>query len=81
MSGHKQSMAAFQKLQDSAYTHKNDFRPELFEATIAENVEDQMKEYFLEWNYPWEGSITDLKTGLKKSAYPTQNRLNRDLRE
>jgi len=77
MSGHKQSMEAFQRLQDSAYTYKNDFRPELFEATIAENVEDQMKEYFLEWNYPWEGSITDLKTGLKKSAYPTQNRLNR----
>ena len=77
MSGHKQSMAAFQRLQDSSHTHKNDFRPELFEATIAENVEDQMKEYFLEWNYPWEGSITDLKTGLKKSAYPTQNKLNR----
>ena len=77
MSGHKQSMDAFQRLQDSSYTYKNDFRPELFEATIAENVEDQMKEYFLEWNYPWEGSITDLKTGLKKSAYPTQNKLNR----
>jgi len=77
MSGHKQSMEAFQRLQDSAYAHKNDFRPELFEATIAENVEDHMTKLLLKWDYPWEGTVTDLKTGLKKSAYPTKNRLNR----
>jgi len=77
MSGHKQSMEAFQRLQDSAYAYNNDFRPELFEATIAENVEDHMTKLLLKWDYPWEGTVTDLKTGLKKSAYPTKNRLNR----
>ena len=77
MTKRKESIDAFQSLQDSSYSLKNNFRPEIFEATIAENVEDQMKERNLKWNYPWEGTATDLKSGLKKSAYPTQNRLNR----
>jgi len=70
-------MKAFSKLQDSSYRVGNDFRPEIFEATIAENAEDHMSKLLLEWNYPWEGVVTDLKTGLKKSAYQTKNRLNR----
>ena len=61
----------------SSYSLKNNFRPEIFEATIAENAEDHLSKLLLEWNYPWEGVVTDLKTGLKKSAYPTRNRLNR----
>ena len=77
MTNNKVSMEAFGKLQDSSYRVGNDFRPEIFEATIAENAEDHMSKLLLEWNYPWEGVVTDLKTGLKKSAYPTRNRLNR----
>ena len=77
MTNNEVSLGAFTKLQDSSYRVGNDFRPEIFEATIAENAEDHMSKLLLEWNYPWEGVVTDLKTGLKKSAYPTQNRLNR----
>jgi GR25 family glycosyltransferase involved in LPS biosynthesis len=77
MTDNEVSLGAFTKLQDSSYRVGNDFRPEIFEATIAENAEDHMSKLLLEWNYPWEGVATDLKTGLKKSAYPTQNRLNR----
>ena len=77
MTDNEVSMEAFTKLQDSSYRVGNDFRPEIFEATIAENAEDHMSKLLLEWNYPWEGVVTDLKTGLKKSAYPTRNRLNR----
>ena len=77
MTDNKVSMEAFGKLQDSSHSVGNDFRPEIFEATIAENAEDHLSKLLLEWNYPWEGVVTDLKTGLKKSAYPTQNRLNR----
>jgi len=77
MTDNKVSMEAFGKLQDSSYRVGNDFRPEIFEATIAENAEDHLSKLLLEWNYPWEGVVTDLKTGLKKSAYPTRNRLNR----
>ena len=77
MTDNEVSLGAFTKLQDSSYRVGNDFRPEIFEATIAENAEDHMSKLLLEWNYPWEGVVTDLKTGLKKSAYPTQNRLNR----
>ena len=77
MTSNEVSLGAFTKLQDSSYRVGNDFRPEIFEATIAENAEDHMSKLLLEWNYPWEGVVTDLKTGLKKSAYPTRNRLNR----
>ena len=77
MTSNEVSLGAFTKLQDSSYRVGNDFRPEIFEATIAENAEDHLSKLLLEWNYPWEGVVTDLKTGLKKSAYPTQNRLNR----
>ena len=77
MTNNKVSLGAFTKLQDSSYSVGNDFRPEIFEATIAENAEDHLSKLLLEWNYPWEGVVTDLKTGLKKSAYPTRNRLNR----
>ena len=77
MTDNEVSLGAFAKLQDSSYRVGNDFRPEIFEATIAENAEDHMSQLLLEWNYPWEGVVSDLKTGLKKSAYPTQNRLNR----
>ena len=77
MTDNEVSMEAFSKLQDSSYRVGNDFRPEIFEATIAENAEDHLSKLLLEWNYPWEGVVTDLKTGLKKSAYPTRNRLNR----
>ena len=77
MTDNKVSMEAFGKLQDSSHSVGNDFRPEIFEATIAENAEDHLSKLLLEWNYPWEGVVTDLKTGLKKSAYQTKNRLNR----
>ena len=77
MTDNEVSLGAFTKLQDSSYRVGNDFRPEIFEATIAENAEDHMTKLLLKWNYPWEGVVTDLKTGLKKSAYPTRNRLNR----
>ena len=77
MTDNEVSMKAFTKLQDSSYRVGNDFRPEIFEATIAKNAEDHLSKLLLEWNYPWEGVVTDLKTGLKKSAYPTRNRLNR----
>ena len=77
MTDNEVSLGAFAKLQDSSYRVGNDFRPEIFEATTAENAEDHLSKLLLEWNYPWEGVVTDLKTGLKKSAYPTQNRLNR----
>ena len=77
MTNNEVSLGAFTKLQDSSYRVGNDFRPEIFEATIAENAEDHLSKLLLEWKYPWEGVVTDLKTGLKKSAYPTQNRLNR----
>ena len=71
------SMAAFEKLQNSSRMHDNDFSPDMFEATTAFNVKDHMTKLLLKWDYPWEGTVTDLKTGLKKTAYPTKSHWNR----
>ena len=37
MTDNEVSMEAFSKLQDSSYRVGNDFRPEIFEATIAKS--------------------------------------------
>jgi GR25 family glycosyltransferase involved in LPS biosynthesis len=77
MVDHSASIEAFNNLQNSSQRHNNDFTPEIFEATTSFSVKDHMKNLLLKWDYPWEGTVSDLKTGLKKSAYPTKNRLNR----
>lgn len=52
----------------------NDFDIEIFDAVIPSQVNKLMRDYKIQWNYPWEGEVFDFKTGLKKSAYPTVNR-------
>ena len=71
------SKRAFIGLQQSNEQVGNKFELKTFSATYAQQVPAQMAQYNLRWNYPWEGSQTDLTTGLKKSAYPTKNRNNR----
>lgn len=38
------------------------------------NVRHLMSEYNIVWNYPWEGYIDDIPSGLRKTAYPTRNK-------
>ena len=71
------SKRAYIKLCQSSKDVGNGFNPELFSATIAEQVPELMARFKLTWNYPWQGTETDLHTGLKKSAYPTTNKNNR----
>lgn len=37
------------------------------------NAIDQMKEFDIDWNYPWQGKVHDFASGLIKSAYQTAN--------
>ena len=71
------SKRAFIKLCQSSTAVGNMFDPEPFSATYPEQVPEQMARFKLTWNYPWQGTETDLHTGLKKSAYPTTNKNNR----
>ena len=71
------SKRAFIKLCQSSTAVGNMFDPEPFPATYPEQVSKQMASFNLTWNYPWQGTETDLHTGLKKSAYPTTNKNNR----
>ena len=71
------SKRAYIELLKSSERVGNQFEIKAFSATHAQQVPAQMAQYKLRWNYPWEGSQTDLATGLKKTAYPTKNRNNR----
>lgn len=48
-----------------------------FEAINEKQVETLMKQMQIKWNYPWEGEVLDVSSGLKKSAYTTANPLRR----
>ena len=72
------SKRAFIKLcQSSKDVGNHGINPEIFSATYPEQVPELMARFKLTWNYPWQGTETDLHTGLKKSGYPTTNKNNR----
>ncbi len=59
---------------ESSSRVNNNFTIYQHQATIPEEVDSKMKKYGLKWNYPWEGSVLDFATGLRKSAYRTANK-------
>lgn len=61
----------------SSKTVGNDFPIEKFDAITAKMANTVMFGNGLKWKYPWQGQETDLKTGLIKTAYPTQIKENR----
>ena len=73
----KTSMAGFAELQDSydKYGHKDGL--EMHEAVLVDKVELIAGGNGLTWNYPWEGKVSDIKSGLIKSAYPTADKRKR----
>jgi len=71
LKGNKISEQGFDALWLSSKKLGNDFNIEKFEATDHIKVGAEMMHWDLFWNYPWEGKVTDLATGLIKSAYPT----------
>jgi len=45
-----------------------------FDAETPKSVTDSMQNYGVEWNWPWERSEIDLKSGMLKIPYPTRDR-------
>jgi len=68
------SQAGYNNLVESFWNVGNEFPLIMFEAITPDNVEKEMRDNDLQWNYPWEGSVIDFSTGLTKSAYVTANR-------
>lgn len=73
MTDHKVSETGFAKLKASSESVKNEFEIERFEATIPDQVDEQMKLYKLDWNWPWSGHVNDKQSGIRKHAYATRN--------
>lgn len=71
---HEASQAAAQVCIESSQKVGNDFDIEIFDAVVPRQVNKLMRDYRIQWKYPWVGEEFDFKTGLKKTAYPTVNR-------
>ena len=73
----KTSMAGYHELHDSyeKYGHANGL--EMHEAVPIDKVEMIAGGNGLTWNYPWEGKVSDIKSGLIKSAYQTADKRKR----
>jgi GR25 family glycosyltransferase involved in LPS biosynthesis len=56
---------------------KNPFDIEVFDAVIPPAVGVEMEKYDLTWNYPWDGEVRDIKSGMRKRAYQTRDPLAR----
>ena len=67
----KTSMAGFQELKDSYDKYGHNDGLIMHEAIAVDKVEMIAAGNGLNWNYPWEGKVSDLKSGLIKSAYTT----------
>jgi len=75
--GNKTSESGYQELKESYDKYGYEDKLEIHHAVPTEKVVGYTGGNNLTWNYPWEGKETDLKTGLIKSAYPTQDKNKR----
>lgn len=75
--GNAISEEAAQVCIESSWKKNNDFSVKKFWATTPDIAEKTLNDYKLKWNWPWEGELHDMASGLKKSAYQTANRLAR----
>ena len=71
------SESGYQQLVDSYmhYGHYDGIEPHY--SIELDKVDGFTSGNGLQWNYPWTGEKTDLKTGLIKKAYPTEDKRKR----
>lgn len=67
------SQEGFRRLKESSVKVGNKFDIEEFEAVTPDRVKSLLLQYGIRWNYPWEGTVIDFASGLKKTAYQTKN--------
>jgi len=73
----KLSESGFEELKDSYSKYGHDDGIEKFDAIELDKVDNFASANGLTWNYPWEGSMIDIQTGLTKAAYPTADKRRR----
>jgi len=73
----KISMAGFTELKESYKKYGHDDGIETHHAIPVEKVDGFAGGNGLVWNYPWEGQLLDIKSGLLKSAYRTADKRKR----
>jgi GR25 family glycosyltransferase involved in LPS biosynthesis len=71
---HILSGAAASICVESSIRVGNDFDIDFFDAVVPKQADKLLKEYNIQWNYPWNGEVIDFATGLCKKAYQTANR-------
>jgi GR25 family glycosyltransferase involved in LPS biosynthesis len=67
------SELGYQQLVESSEKVGNNFKINRLKAITPDIVDKTIEVTNIRWNYPWEGTILDLGSGLKKSAYQTKN--------
>lgn len=75
--GHTESEKSANLCIKSSKKVGNDFKIYNFNAVISSQVDELMKRRNIKWDYPWEGSRLDLRSGLRLSAYETADRRKR----
>ena len=73
IAGNSVSEKASKKCIESHKKVGNDFDLEVFDAITPDQVPHIMNSNMLQWTYPLEGGRVDFATGLKLTAYPTQD--------
>jgi GR25 family glycosyltransferase involved in LPS biosynthesis len=67
------SQTGFKNLKESSIKVNNSFEINEFQAVVPDETSKLLKEYGIQWNYPWEGVVLDFASGLRKSAYKTRD--------
>lgn len=75
--GNNISESGYRELKESYDKYGYEDELEIQYAIPLEKSENYAGGNGLVWNYPWEGEVTDLKTGLIKSAYTTADKRKR----
>ena len=75
--GNETSELGFNRLLKSYQDTEQEFSINNFEASTPFTAESEMNDFDITWNYPWEGKVSDIKSGLIKSAYPTADKRKR----
>jgi len=75
--GNNISESGYRELKESYDKYGYEDELEVQYAIPPEKSENYAGGNGLVWNYPWEGEVTDLKTGLIKSAYTTADKRKR----
>lgn len=67
------SIEAASQLLQSSISFFNPFKITSWDAVVAKEARTELNKSMLKWTYPWQGYKNDIATGLKLSAYQTNN--------